>query len=66
MANACYKEAADLHADLNEFGPAILRYEQVAENSLQSSLTKYSVKEYWLRSGLCALANSVICKIVTI
>ncbi|KAG6856633.1 vesicular-fusion protein S17 [Tephrocybe sp. NHM501043] len=55
-ANACYKEAADLHADLGEYPQAIARYEQVADHSLASSLTKYSVKEYWLRAGLCALA----------
>lgn len=55
-ANACYKDAADLHAELEEYPQAIARYEQVAEHSLTSALTKYSVKEYWLRAGLCALA----------
>jgi len=55
-ANACFKDAADLHADLEEYQQAISRYEQVADHSLGSALTKYSVKEYWLRSGLCALA----------
>ncbi|KAF8523074.1 vesicular-fusion protein SEC17 [Hysterangium stoloniferum] len=55
-ANACYKDAADLHAELDEFSQAIKGYERVADHSLNSSLTKYSVKEYWLRAGLCALA----------
>ena len=55
-ANACFKDAADLHADLEEYAQAIARYEQVANYSLGSPLTKYSVKEYWLRAGLCALA----------
>ncbi|KAF8213091.1 vesicular-fusion protein SEC17 [Mycena galopus ATCC 62051] len=55
-ANACFKDAADLHADLEEYPQAIARYEQVANHSLSSALTKYSVKEYWLRSGLCSLA----------
>ncbi|KAG6890367.1 vesicular-fusion protein S17 [Termitomyces sp. T32_za158] len=55
-ANACYKDAADLHAEIDEYPQAIARYEQVANHSLGSSLTKYSVKEYWLRAGLCALA----------
>ncbi|KAJ7492663.1 vesicular-fusion protein SEC17 [Mycena latifolia] len=55
-ANACYKDAADLHADLEEYPQAISRYEQVATHSLSSALTKYSVKEYYLRSGLCSLA----------
>ncbi|KAH7925208.1 vesicular-fusion protein SEC17 [Leucogyrophana mollusca] len=55
-ANACFKEAADLHAEIEEYPQAIARYEQVANHSLTSALTKYSVKEYWLRSCLCALA----------
>ncbi|KAG6336093.1 hypothetical protein ID866_2990 [Astraeus odoratus] len=55
-ANACYKDAADLHAELEEYPAAIARYEQVADHSLTSALTKYSVKEYWLRACLCALA----------
>lgn len=55
-ANACYKDAADLHADLGQYPQAIARYEQVADGSLSSALTKYSVKEYWLRACLCALA----------
>lgn len=59
MANGCFKDAADLHAQVDQFAQAIARYEQVADQSLQSNLTKYSVKEYWLRSGLCALANTV-------
>lgn len=58
-ANACFKDAADLHADLEEYPQAITRYEQVADGSLSSPLTKYSVKEYWLRSCLCALAMGV-------
>ena len=58
-ANACYKDAADLHADLEEYPQAIARYEQVANGSLSSALTKYSVKEYWLRASLCALAMQV-------
>ncbi|KAG8902843.1 vesicular-fusion protein S17 [Tulasnella sp. 417] len=31
-------------------------YDQVAQYSLGSQLTKSNVKEYWLRAGLCALA----------
>lgn len=58
-ANACFKDAADLHAELEEYPQAIQRYEQVANHSLSSPLTKYSVKDYWLRSGLCAIAMSV-------
>lgn len=59
MANGCYKDAADLHAQLREYPQAIARYEQVADYSLSSALTKYSVRDYWLRASLCALANRV-------
>ncbi|KAJ3569763.1 hypothetical protein NP233_g4829 [Leucocoprinus birnbaumii] len=60
-ANACYKDAADLLAELEQYPQAIARYEQVADHSLNSPLTKYSVKEYWLRASLCALAlNDVV------
>jgi len=58
-ANACFKDAADLHAELENYTAAIARYDQVANGSLGSNLTKYSVKDYWLRSGLCALAMGV-------
>ncbi|CAE6464946.1 unnamed protein product [Rhizoctonia solani] len=55
-ANACYKDAADLHAELGHYGHAIALYQKVADHSMTSALTKYSVKEYWMRAGLCALA----------
>ncbi|KAI0304695.1 vesicular-fusion protein SEC17 [Russula brevipes] len=56
-ANACIKDAADLHAELEEYQIAIARYDQVANHSLGSALTKYSVKDYWLKALLCALAS---------
>ncbi|ELU41811.1 vesicular-fusion protein SEC17 [Rhizoctonia solani AG-1 IA] len=49
-------DAADLHAELGNYGHAIALYQKVADHSMTSALTKYSVKEYWLRAGLCALA----------
>ena len=58
-ANSCKKDAADLLAELDRFQEAIALYDEVASYSLQSNLTKYSVKDYWLRAGLCALAMQV-------
>lgn len=58
-ANACKKDAADLFAELDRFQEAIALYDAVADYSLTSALTKYSVKEYWLRAGLCALGIPV-------
>ncbi|KAH9065961.1 vesicular-fusion protein SEC17 [Lactarius vividus] len=56
-ANACFKDAADLHAELEEYSIAISLYDQVATFSLGSALTKYSVKDYWLKALLCGLAS---------
>jgi hypothetical protein len=58
-ANACFKDAADLHAELEEYQIAVARYDQVASHSLNSALTKYSVKDYWFKALLCVLATSV-------
>ncbi|TFK20145.1 vesicular-fusion protein SEC17 [Coprinopsis marcescibilis] len=55
-ANQCYKDAADLYAELDKFPQAVTLYERVANHSLTSNLTKYSVKEYWLKALLCILA----------
>jgi hypothetical protein len=65
-ANACYKDAADLHAELEEYTGAISLYDQVANSSLSSALTKYSVKDYWLKALLCTLAIPVSCHLRTI
>ncbi|KAF8645601.1 hypothetical protein AX16_007683 [Volvariella volvacea WC 439] len=56
MANSCNKEAADLLADLGDYRSAIRCYERIADSSLTSDITKYSVKTYWLRALFCALA----------
>ena len=58
-ANGCYKDAADLRAELDDFNEAIALYEKVADHSLTSPLTRYSVKEYWLKGSLCGLAAKV-------
>lgn len=46
------KEAADISAQIGEYKKAIEIYNNVAEWSLSSPLTKYSVKEIWLKAGL--------------
>jgi len=48
-----------LYAELQDYAKAVQFYELVADASLSSALTKYSVKEYWLRAGLCAVAEGV-------
>jgi len=58
-ANGCFKDAADLLAEIGDYAQAITLYERVADHSLTSNLTKYSVKDYWLKAGLCCLAANV-------
>lgn len=58
-ANQCYQQAAELSADLGDFQKSIELYQTVADWSLTSPLTKYSVKEYWLRAALCSMAMGV-------
>ncbi|KAK1922187.1 soluble NSF attachment protein [Papiliotrema laurentii] len=55
-ANQCYQQAAELSADLGDFQRSMDLYLIVADWSLTSALTKYSVKEYWLRAALCSMA----------
>lgn len=55
-ANQCYQQAAELSADLGEYNRSVELYKEVADWSLTSPLTKYSVKEYWLRAVLCSMA----------
>ena len=58
-ANQCYQQAAELSADLGDFQRSMDLYLIVADWSLTSALTKYSVKEYWLRAALCSMAMGV-------
>jgi hypothetical protein len=58
-ANGCYKDAADLAAQLEQYPVAIENFEIVAQNSLSSPLTRYNVKEYFFKAGLCHLCTGV-------
>lgn len=53
---SCRRDAADLYAEIGDYTNAIIRYHKVANAYLESSLTRFNVKEIWLRLGLCALA----------
>lgn len=55
-SSACMREAAQIAIQLQMYARAIELWESVAGISLGSSLTKYSVKEFYLNAGLCYLA----------
>ncbi|XP_014238821.1 alpha-soluble NSF attachment protein isoform X2 [Trichogramma pretiosum] len=59
-ANKCLLKVAQYTAQLENYEKAIQIYEQVAMGSLESSLLKYSAKEYFLRASLCHLCVDVL------
>lgn len=58
-ASGCFRSSAELATELSQYRLAIEKWEQVASMSLESNLTKYSVKDYYLNAGLCYLALPV-------
>ena len=60
LANKAWLKVADIAALAGQYPRAIDRYEAVARASLNSNLTKWSVKDYFFKAGACYLANKVI------
>lgn len=58
-ASGCYRESATLAVEIGDFKNALERWEQVAAMSLESNLTRYNVKDYYLSAGCCYLAIPV-------
>src|SRR5215471_2742687 len=59
LANKSWLKVADIAALAGQYPRAIDRYETVARASLNSNLTKWSVKDYFFKAGACYLANKV-------
>ena len=59
LANKAWLKVADIAALAGQYSRAIDRYEAVARASLNSNLTKWSVKDYLFKAGACYLANKV-------
>ena len=53
----CLLKVAGFAAQTLDYKKAIELYEQVAMTSLESTLLKWSVKDYYLRAGICHLAT---------
>jgi len=56
-ANQCLLKVALFSAQLERYDKAIELYEQIAAQSIDNNLLKWSVKDYFLRAGLCHLAK---------
>ena len=59
LANKAYLKVADLAALEGDYYKAIENYEKVARSSVSNNLMKWSVKDYFLKAGICLLANNV-------
>ncbi|KAI9310917.1 soluble NSF attachment protein [Dichotomocladium elegans] len=57
MSNKCYLKVAQIAADLGMYEEAIDKFERVAAASVDDNLLKWSLKEYFLKAGLCHLAT---------
>ncbi|KAJ2786553.1 vesicular-fusion protein S17 [Coemansia interrupta] len=56
IANKCLLKVATFAAQLENYDRAISIFETIAEGSLDNQLTKWSIKDYFLKAGLCRLA----------
>lgn len=59
LANKHYLKVADLAALKADYYKAIENFEKVAKSSLNNHLMKWSVKDYFLKAGMCHLATKV-------
>lgn len=59
LSNKFILKAADLYCDdtVKQFGKAASIFEKIAKESLNNSLSKWSLKEYFLKAIICRLAD---------
>ncbi|KAB8074984.1 soluble NSF attachment protein [Aspergillus leporis] len=58
LANKHYLKAADLAALEGDYYKAIEHYEKIGRSSISNNLMKWSVKDYFLKAGICHLATN--------
>ncbi|KAA6414977.1 MAG: vesicular-fusion Sec17 [Lasallia pustulata] len=57
LSNKLYLKVADLAALEGDYYKSIENYEKVARSSISNQLMKWSVKDYFLKAGMCHLAS---------
>lgn len=57
LANKLYLKVADLAALEGDYAKSCQLFESVARSSLNSNLMRWSVKDYFLKAGICHLAS---------
>lgn len=58
QANKLYLKVGEIAGLEGDYPRACGRFEQVASTSVQNGLTKWSVKEYYLKAGICHLCKN--------
>lgn len=58
LSNKAFLKLADIAALNGDYRTSYDKLEQVAKNSLNNSLSKWSLKDYFLKAGLCHLAEN--------
>lgn len=59
MANKDYLKVADLAAIEADYYRSIENYEKVAKTAVNNNLMRFSVKDYFMKAGICHLASGV-------
>ncbi|KAI8989402.1 soluble NSF attachment protein [Pilobolus umbonatus] len=62
LSNKCLLKVAQIAADLEMYELAIEKYEHVAAASVDDPLLKWSLKEHFLKAGLCHLCTKDLVK----
>ncbi|KAJ5899340.1 hypothetical protein N7495_004084 [Penicillium taxi] len=57
LANKHFLKVADLAALESDYYKSINNYERIARQSINNNLMKWSVKDYFLKAGICHLAT---------
>ncbi|MCJ1283446.1 hypothetical protein MMC26_002775 [Xylographa opegraphella] len=57
LANKLFLKVADLAALEGDYYKSIENYEKVAKSAVNNNLMKWSVKDYFLKAGICHLAS---------
>ncbi|MCJ1253923.1 vesicular-fusion protein S17 [Lignoscripta atroalba] len=60
LSNKLYLKVADLAALEGDYYKSIENYEKVAKSAINNNLMKWSVKDYFLKAGMCHLASNDI------
>lgn len=58
LANKLYLKLADIAALEGDYMKSISNYERIAKSAINNNLMKWSVKEYFLKAGICHLAQN--------